>query len=85
MSNRYNENLALAWMNEVDHLMSWNDPEDAEGTPEQRLQSAWINTQDTYAERVISIVEQPAYLRSHAGVFDDPSTLALLPPLPVYE
>ena len=81
----YNENLALAWMNEVDNLMSWDAAEDCEGTPEQRLQSAWINTQDTYAERVISIVEQPAYLRSHDFVLGDPATLALLPPLPVYE
>lgn len=81
----YNERLALEWMNEVDNLMSWNDREDAEGTPEQRLQSAWINTQDTYAEHVISIVEQPAYLRSHDCVLGDPATLALLPPLPVYE
>ena len=81
----YNEKLALAWMNEVDHLMSWNDYEDAEGTPEQRLQSAWINTQDTYAEGVIAIVDQPAYLRSHDCILGDPMTLAMLPPLPVYE
>lgn len=81
----YNENLALEWMAEVERLMSWNLPPDCEGTPEQRLQSAWINTQDSYAEKVVSIVDQPKYLRDHDFVIDDPDTLALLPPLPDFE
>jgi hypothetical protein len=80
-----NERAALAWLNDVDNLMTWNDREDSEGTPEQRLQSAWINTMDTYAEGVITIVEQPAYLRSHACILDDPMALAMLPAMPVYE
>ena len=81
----YNENLALEWLNTVDSMCSWEVAPDCEGTTEQRLESAIINTQDTYAEGVITIVEQPAFLRSHACILDDPKALAALPPLPVYE
>ena len=81
----YNENLALEWLNTVDSMCSWEVAPDCEGTAEQRIESAMINTQDTYAEGVITIVEQPAYLRSHACILDDPEALAALPPLPVYE
>lgn len=81
----YNDRLSLNWMAEVERLMSWKLPPDEEGTPEQRLQSAWINTQDSYAEKVVSIVDQPRYLISHGCVSGDPDTLALLPPVPAYE
>ena len=82
MTNRYNENLALEWMDKVMALCSWDVEPDCEGTAMQRIESAYINTQDSYAEGVVAIVDQPGFLRSS---LDDAAALALLPPMPVYE
>ena len=79
----YNENIALEWMSKVNDLCSWKVDPDCEGSPMQRLESAYVNTQDSYAEGVVAIVDMPAYLRSHD--FMDAASLALLPTLPVYE
>jgi hypothetical protein len=79
----YNENMALEWMDRVMSMCEWDVAPDCEGSPMQRLQSAYINTQDSYAEGVVSIVDMPAYLRGHE--FMDAASLALLPTLPVYD
>jgi hypothetical protein len=81
-SNSYEERQALEWLDQVMALCSWDVEPDCEGTAMQQLESAYINTQDSYAEGVVSIIDQPAYLRSS---LDDAAALAMLPPLPVYE
>lgn len=78
----YNEGLALQWMDQVNSLCDWSLVPDCEGSPLQQLSSAFINTQDSYAEGVVSIVDLSRFLRSHNL---DTTALALLPPFPVYE
>lgn len=82
MTNRYNENLALQWLDQVMALCSWDVEPDCEGTAMQKLESAYINTQDSYAEKVVAIIDMPTFLRSQ---LDDAAALAMLPNLPVYE
>jgi hypothetical protein len=76
----YEENQALEWMDAVFVSIPWGDvAPDSEGEPMERIMSAYINTQDTYAEGVISIREQPEFLRRS---LDCPEAEAMLPPMP---
>jgi hypothetical protein len=82
MSYSYEENQALEWLDKVCRMISWELPEDCEGNAEQQIASAYINTQDSYAEGVVSIVDMPAFLRGHQL---SEEALALLPPIPPTE
>ena len=76
----YEENQALEWMDAVFRIIPWGDVEpDCEGAPMQRVASAYINTQDTFSEKAISIRDMPDFL---VGSLDCPEAESLLPPMP---